>query len=111
MSIDVDHFEALLKARRAETEALLNSAAESAAPVTLDQTRVGRLSRMDALQQQAMAQETERRRKLDLMRIDAALARIEADDYGWCVTCGEEIPEARLTFDPAAPTRVDCAKG
>ena len=72
---------ALLKARRAETETLLNSAAESAAPVTLDQTRVGRLSRMDALQQQAMAQETERRRKLDLMRIDAALARIEADDY------------------------------
>ncbi len=79
-------------------------------PVELDQTSVGRLSRMDALQSQAMALETERRRETEIQRIDAALKRIEDDDYGYCLTCGEEIAVKRLDFDPATPVCIDCAK-
>lgn len=75
----------------------------------LDQTRVGRLSRMDALQGQAMAQETERRRKNELQRIEAALLRVESGDYGYCVTCGEEISAKRLALDPSTPLCIDCA--
>ncbi len=76
----------------------------------LDQTRQGRLSRIDALQQQAMAAETQRRRTLELRRIDAALRRIDAGEYGYCLTCGEEIAPARLKFDPAATQCVPCAE-
>ncbi len=83
--------------------------AESRSPVVLDQSSVGRLSRMDAMQQQAMALATERRRAVALTRIDAAIARIAAGDYGWCVQCGEAITPKRLALDPAVPTCIGCA--
>jgi len=80
-------------------------------PVELDQTRIGRLSRMDALQQQAMSQETERRRQTELARVKSALERLETGDFGYCVTCGEEIAEDRLALDLTLPTCIDCARG
>lgn len=96
----------------AERKDLLHDAdvtAEERGVVELDQTAVGRLSRMDALQNQAMQVETERRREIELKRIDAALARLDEDDYGVCVSCGEDIPLKRLDMDPATPVCVDCA--
>ena len=79
------------------------------APVALDQQSVGRLSRIDAMQQQAMAEAEARRRRHDLARIDAALARIESGDYGWCDACGERIAFKRLEIDPMATRCVGCA--
>jgi DnaK suppressor protein len=66
---------------------------------------------MDAMQRQEMAQAARRRRKLELERIDAALARIDAGTYGACVRCGEEIAPARLALDPTVPLCRDCAGG
>ena len=80
-------------------------------PVELDQQSVGRLSRMDALQVQAMAQETERRRQVRIQVLRAALKRIEKDAFGYCVACGEDIAEARIELDPASATCIDCAGG
>jgi DnaK suppressor protein len=108
--IDVNAVRKLLEARRAEIVERETSTKESRDPVELDQQRVGRLSRMDALQSQAMAQDAERRRKIEVQKIDAALERIESGDYGYCITCGEEIPKARLEFDPAVAICVDCAQ-
>jgi DnaK suppressor protein len=108
-TIDLETMKSQLLARADELRQLSENSAESQRAVELDQTRVGRLSRVDALQFQAMAMETERRRNLDLQRIEAALARIETDEYGYCLTCGEDIPIERLEFDPATPTCVDCA--
>ncbi|WP_417247679.1 TraR/DksA family transcriptional regulator [Celeribacter sp.] len=79
--------------------------------VTLDQQSVGRLSRMDALQSQAMAQAQERGRAIERQRLLAALERLEAGEYGYCVDCGEEIAAARLESDPAAPKCIGCARG
>jgi len=77
--------------------------------VELDQSRVGRLSRMDAMQAQAMSKETGRRRRQKLIQIEAALRRLEGDDYGFCQDCGEEIAPARLEVDPAVLLCIDCA--
>ena len=77
--------------------------------VELDQTRVGRLSRMDAMQAQAMSKETGRRRRQKLLQIDAALKRIKEDDYGYCQECGEDIVPARLEVDPTALLCITCA--
>ncbi|MEP0392871.1 MAG: TraR/DksA C4-type zinc finger protein [Erythrobacter sp.] len=77
--------------------------------VELQQDSVGRLSRMDALQQQAMAQATERRRAAEAVRIKAALARVDEGEWGFCMGCGEEIAEARLRHDPSIPTCIKCA--
>jgi DnaK suppressor protein len=77
--MDSKKIKADLVARRQALVALAEDAQAAQAPVELDQTRVGRLSRMDALQGQAMAQETARRRDQEVARIDAALKRVEED--------------------------------
>ena len=98
----------LLALRQALREAQeTGDAAE--ATVELDQTRVGRLSRMDAMQAQAMSIETGRRRRQKLLQIEAALRRIEEGEYGYCQECGEDIPEPRLKVDPAALLCIGCA--
>ena len=98
-----------LEARRLEILRLIRNAEESTKPVELDQASIGRLSRIDAMQQQAMALASARRRQQELVRIDSALRRIEDGEYGWCISCGEEIAPRRLELDPAVPTCVRCA--
>lgn len=92
-----------LLAKKQEVTDLLNANAEDAAPIELDQTQQGRLSRMDAIQQQAMAAETQRRRQRDVHLLDAALKRLDEGEYGYCVNCGEAIGTERLALDPATP--------
>ena len=103
-------FESKLKFMRTELEELVARGDDETGPVALDQTAVGRLSRMDALQRQAMAQETERRRLNDIRRIDAALKRIEEGEFGYCIVSGEPIPLARLDLDPASAALVKHSK-
>lgn len=109
--LDLSQFRALLAGRLAEVERLEAFEHEAARPVELDQQSVGRLSRMDAMQMQAMAAEHERRYRIEHQRILAALARIEAGDYGYCLTCDAKIPAKRLELDPAAAQCVKCAGG
>ena len=106
----VERFKKQLVERRAELQRLIKISHEDREPVELDQSRVGRLSRMDAIQNQAMALETGRRREVELQRIAAALKRIDADEFGYCLSCDEEIVEKRLLFDPTSPLCIDCAK-
>ncbi len=98
-----------LLARKEEIEQLNRAGEDATGTVTLDQSKVGRLSRMDAMQAQQMAQETARRRQQQLQKIEGALRRMDADDYGYCHICGEEISDARLDFDPASTRCVQCA--
>lgn len=105
----VKNFRSALVELREELRAQDAETADQRAPVELDQQSVGRLSRMDALQVQAMAQETSRRRAAQLRRIAAALARIDEGEFGFCIECGDEIPERRLELDPAVPLCVGCA--
>lgn len=100
---------ARLEALREEILALSRTAAEDRKPVSLDQQSVGRLSRQDSLQVQAMAKAADARRAGELRRIDAALARLQEGEYGWCVECGEAIDARRLEIDPAAPRCRACA--
>ncbi len=65
---------------------------------------------MDALQGQEIARAAERRRNIEVRKIDAVLARLDSGDYGRCARCGEEIATARLALDPAVPVCVDCAR-
>ena len=81
------------------------------APVVLDQQSVGRLSRMDAIQRQAMAKETARRRNAEISRLRSALQRIDDEEFGYCAECGDEIPLRRLEIDPGATLCVNCASG
>jgi DnaK suppressor protein len=106
----VKKFKTQLSERRIEVQRLIEVGKASRDPVELDQSRMGRLSRMDALQNQAMALETERRRNVELQRIDAAMKRIGEDEFGYCLSCGEDIGDKRLSLDPTAPLCIDCAQ-
>lgn len=99
----------MLETRKRELQTLSEISKEARDTVELDQQAVGRLSRMDAMQQQAMAEAQERTRRLDLQRIEMAYRRLREGDYGYCLQCDEEIPEKRLEIDPMAEYCVNCA--
>lgn len=111
MEPDLDAAARRLAEKKADLERMSALSREARAPVTLDQQSVGRLSRMDALQQQAMAEAQERARKRDLVRIEMAERRLAEGDYGWCADCGEAIVDKRLAIDPMAEKCVRCAAG
>ena len=104
-----DDARTVLRERLAELAQLDTLSKEGRAPVTLQQDSVGRLSRMDAMQQQAMAQGEERRRNAERTRITAALARLDQGEWGYYGTCGEEIAEGRLRNDPSVVQYLQCA--
>ena len=91
-----------------ELRALSNASRESRAPVELDQQSVGRLSRMDAMQQQSMDLAREERRRQRLAVLAAALRRVDEGEYGYCLACGEDILPRRLEIDPAVTLCVSC---
>jgi len=105
----VDTYKELLLALKQTLLKAQETGDQAEQTVELDQTRMGRLSRMDALQAQAMSKETGRRRRQKLLQIDAALKRIEDDDFGFCQECGEDIAPARLEVDPTALLCITCA--
>lgn len=106
-----DRFRALIAARLVSLDSEDQRGAEGQETVQLDQQSVGRLSRMDALQNQAMAKAGSARRAAERRRLAQALARIDAGEFGYCAECGDEIARARLEFDPAAPLCISCARG
>ena len=98
---------ARLQALRAELLALSQATKESAQPVSLDEP-IGRLSRVDALQQQQMAEAQRKRAEARLELIDLAIERLREGTYGDCLRCGEEIGFSRLMVKPEATLCVAC---
>ena len=78
-------------------------------PVALDQSSVGRVTRIDAIQQQQMAVESSRRRTDTMLKIEAALLGIQSDEFGICVECGDDIATATLDIDPTFVKCVNCS--
>lgn len=101
----------ILLVRMAELQELDELSADSRQPVELDQQSVGRLSRMDAIQQQAMAFASQGRRQHDIRLIAQALERMATEAYGYCGTCGDPIAFGRLRLDPTAALCIECANG
>jgi DnaK suppressor protein len=102
-------FRRQLIAMRDELQQLAGEENDMGATVELDQARVGRLSRMDALQAQSMSLEVTRRRERELLAVGSALRRLERGEFGDCLECGEAISEARLKLNPAVTLCIGCA--
>lgn len=111
MSIEqkMAYFHEQLLVRRRSILAASDDDSTGTQTVELDQTRVGRVSRIDAMQAQAMSVAAADRREQEIGRIDAALRRMDEGEYGYCLECGQEIDSARLEIDPAASHCVKCA--
>lgn len=96
-----------LASLREELRRLVEASSEGARPVDLDQP-IGRLSRMDAMQQQSMVQANRRAAQRRLQQVEAAQRRFAEDEYGACLECGEAVGYARLKVQPEAPFCVAC---
>lgn len=77
-------------------------------PVMLDQTTVGRLSRIASLQNQGLAKNLAEREQVKLALIQKSLERMEQGSYGVCTECGDPVPFERLFVFPEAPTCAGC---
>lgn len=108
---DLSRIAANIRARLHEIEAENQLGQDAQAVVELDQQAVGRLSRMDAMQHQAMARAQQVRRNTEVLRLNAALVRMEEGEYGYCEDCGDAIAIKRLDLNPAAVKCITCASG
>ena len=98
---------AALHALSETLEQAVTATTAGAKPVDLDEP-IGRLSRMEAMQQQQMAAANRRSQTLRLKLVVAALARIEAGDYGNCRECEEPVGYRRLRARPESRLCLAC---
>jgi DnaK suppressor protein len=105
----LDRLRRQLEARAEELRGTIAAGEAADAPIAPDSS-LGRLTRIDALQAQQMAQALVQRNREELGRISRALERMGAGNYGVCARCGENIAEARLQAVPDAVVCRDCAE-
>lgn len=96
-----------LEALRDELEQLLDLSKDGSRPVSLEEP-IGRLSRMDAMQQQELTKANRRQHEVRLQQVRAALLRVEQGVFGECRRCEEPIAPSRLEARPEAPFCLDC---
>lgn len=99
-----------IRSELAEIVRLIDESKDYRAPVELDQQSVGRLSRMDAMQQQAMAHDLTRRRQKRKVALERTMSKIRDGEFGYCSECGEPIAVRRLEIDPTFQTCVRCSR-
>ena len=109
MSIDLAYFEEKLLDLQDQLLGISEMVGMASQTVELDQNRVGRLTRMDAIQGQAMALANIDRQKHQLQLISRALAKLDDGEFGLCESCDEPIAVARLEIEPTAQFCINCA--
>lgn len=107
---DLKHFRKKLLSRQKTLTKLIEEGNNEEKPVNIDESQVGLLSRLEAMEEKAVAEEISHKRENELTRIEIALKRMEKGEYGFCSTCGEDIDKKRLELDPSALFCIDCAK-
>ena len=105
---DLSNYKQKLESMLLEIGEYLSKTEESAAAVEPDKG-LGRLSRMEAMQDQQMVLELRRRKKRQLLEVKNAISRIEQNLFGKCVFCGKKISSDRLDVFPEVQTCVNCA--
>ncbi len=107
-SSQIQELQQLLLIARTELKQQLSFNTSASEPVKLDQSAVGRVSRVDAIQQQHMAVSTRRQAQQRLERLNVAIKAINNEDYGYCQDCDEPINYRRLQVQPEAVVCLTC---
>ncbi len=92
----------------ARIERSLKTSTSGSRPENLDQTCIGRLSRIEALQNQGLIQSLKERERIQLEQVVDALSRIEQGIYGICTACRTPIQSERLLVFPETRTCTPC---
>lgn len=108
MNKSLKDYQQQLQRLEQELMEFLGLSSESSQAVELDQARMGRVSRGDAMQQQAMVSAAHERDQKRLVAVRKALKRVASDDFGFCLECGEEINPKRLEISPETELCLEC---
>ena len=103
-----EELQSILQKLQSELQEQLQLSKTATAAVTLDQTLLGRVSRMDAMQQQSVALSTKEKAQTRLRKVNIALSAIASGDYGYCARCDEGIGYGRLKAQPEARLCIAC---
>jgi DnaK suppressor protein len=106
--IQIEELAAELHRALDKLERSMRTTEEALRPVKLDQTAVGRLSRIDSLQNQGLTRNLKEREEAKLGQVVSALRRMEEGTYGLCIQCSAEIPFERLLVFPETPICTRC---
>ncbi|WP_288107089.1 molecular chaperone DnaK [Limnobacter sp.] len=107
--MNIELFRARLLTEQNQIAEAIDQAQRASATVELDQSSVGRVSRIDALQQQALAQGLLMRLNNRKRKVEAALTRVNSGTYGLCCACEGDVEPERLNADPASVFCQMCA--
>ncbi|MDX1591894.1 MAG: TraR/DksA C4-type zinc finger protein [Balneolaceae bacterium] len=105
---ELDQIRTIIDDRISEMEEEIIELIELTKPVSLDAS-IGRLSRMDAINNKAINEKALRDKKQVLKKLERAKERALKGDIGTCLRCGEEIPFGRLKIMPYTTRCVKCA--
>ena len=100
-------FRTLLLRLRDGLQGFVSASEERSRPVSLDEP-IGRLSRVDAMQQQQMVDAQRQLAARRMRSVAAALARLDDDRFGECAACGEQIDRRRLRVRPESAVCLPC---
>ena len=98
----------VLLSNKTKLEQQLLDAESATGVVILDQSSVGRVSRVDAMQQQSMAVSTRAIAEASLRKVLKTLKRMDAEDFGYCGECDKPIQFNRLKVQPQASHCLKC---
>lgn len=70
---------------------------------------IGRVSRMDAINNKSVMEAALRNKKTKLVKLKMALSNIDNDDFGICSMCSHPIQQGRLIFMPESTKCIRCA--
>lgn len=107
---DKQAFRDAVHKKLAELAVLLGSESNDGSAIELDQTRVGRLARMEAMQHHAIAQVQHERAKEQRLALERLLSRVDDEDFGECYYCGEDIGVGRMLIRPESMKCIACAE-
>ncbi len=106
----LDELRQRLQVAKASAEALLGRTT-AGTPIEASGPTIGRLSRIDAIQMQAMSQMSRHQLDIRLRQIEAALTVMDQGRYGLCRQCQDAIDLQRLEAIPEAPFCLGCQEG
>ncbi len=108
MAIDKEAVRQKIEEEIVKTRESVAELEEQAKPVS-PENAIGRISRMDAINNKSVIEASLRQAKDKLLKLEKALSKVDEDKFGICVQCGNPIPIGRIMLMPHAIRCVNCA--
>ncbi len=100
--------EQIIKTQISELKKQIKSIEEKTKPIA-PECGLGRLTRMEAMGESHVNHKILDESRLRMTRLKNALTRIDSEEYGLCIECGEDINIDRMKIRPESIRCVACA--